>query len=508
MKYQLLALLTTIVLNSLASGKVIRSDAPANLNRGLRMLSDKETSLFAGVIYEQDSEGESERAIKLREVQPVFDENIAAQIAESELDEEVESQLDEYATDSANYQQPRKRDVTKANANKRHPVILVPGLGGSTILGHHTGVNAAQGRTRTLWVGLHMIADMKMSRYPLALKYDAELNEFNNEITNLNTTIRDFGGVNGMKIIDAGVFAKMKAVQRIYLEDVVESLETRGYRIGQDLRGAPYDFRRIGDQKVRTQFYKDLQKLIEDTYEMNGQTRVHLTGHSLGGILSMNFLNTFMGDNQTWKDKYIESYTSVAAPFLGAPKALKTMLSGDNLGIKLMNEAYLAQLTSSFSCMLWMMPHVHSDKQAITPRSAINNFISVGEQTYNNTQPAIADLFSKFKRDSNLMTAFEKQIFPLYNMSHPKVNINCIYGYNVATEINYDYKTAHAQPLITYGNGDGTVPLESLQFCEQWGAEDENYTLNIREFEHASHGGILSHAGFLRYFTDIAHPKN
>jgi len=512
MKFQQLAILVTIVLNTLASGKVIHASTEeprdaSSSSRGLRMLSDKETSLFAGVLYEKLADGTHERDFILKQAQPVFDENIAFTLAETEIDEEEESQLDEYTTQSninSNDIQFRKRDANHVIRNQRHPVILVPGLGGSAILGKRSGLtNENQMRVRTLWVGLNTFHDVFSKKYPLALRYDLENDEFVNDASNLHTSVRDFGGVNGMKILDLGAFSNA----RIYLEDVVTALESRGYRIGQDLRGAPYDFRRIGDRKVRTQFFQDLQKLIEETYTINGNTRVHLAGHSLGGVLSMNFLNTYMADNQEWKDKYIESYMSIAAPFLGAPKALKLMLSGDNLGISMIDSQYLAQLTSSFSCMLWMMPHVHSDDQPIKARSDINNILTLNGQAFSNTEASIAEVFTHFKRDANLMTAFKRQIYPLYNMAHPKVKINCIYSYNIATELGYEYNSHLSQPVITMGEGDGTVPIESLEFCKQWGAEEEDYDVHVLEVKGASHGGILSDKRFLRYFTDVVHPR-
>lgn len=519
MRYQLLALLATLAVTLSSEAKTTRRN-DIDYNHGLRFVSDKETSLFAGVIYEETPEDQEKRAAVMEQNQVVYDENAALTLAETDLEESVETEIDEMSKligrNTRQQEQVQSQgspphhtalDMSRRDdqtlPSQRHPVILLPGLGGSAILGSRVG--DARSRVRTLWVGLSLIKDLYLDKYPLALKYDAEEDKFENEVSSLKTQVKDFGGIEGMKIIDAGAFKRIKALERIYLEDVVSALEARGYSVGQDLHGAPYDFRLIGDAHVRQKYFEDLQGLVEKTYDENGQTPVHLAGHSLGGILALKFLNTYKKDNDAWKQKYIQSFTSISAPFLGAPKALKTMLSGDNLGVSIVKNAYIAQLTSSYSCMLWMMPHVHADNQTVEPLNHVSNYIKYAGQQYNNTAPAIQGLFSAFKRDLNLMKAFEKQIYPLYDMSHPRVNINCAYGYNVGTEVGYDYKDTKHQPIINYANGDGTVPIDSLTFCEQWGNEP-SFDLNIMEFEYATHEGILQDSRFLRWLSQTVHP--
>ena len=50
-----------------------------------------------------------------------------------------------------------------------------------------------------------------------------------------------------------------------YLSKMVESLVSLGYRRGQDLHGAPYDFRRAANEQE--EYFTQLVTLIRNTYE-------------------------------------------------------------------------------------------------------------------------------------------------------------------------------------------------------------------------------------------------
>jgi triacylglycerol esterase/lipase EstA (alpha/beta hydrolase family) len=72
-------------------------------------------------------------------------------------------------------------------------------------------------------------------------------------------------------------------------------------------------------------YLKQLQTLIEDTYKENGQQKVMLIGHSMGNLYILYMLNHL---SQSWKDQYIKSFVSLAAPWGGAVKTIRLMTSG------------------------------------------------------------------------------------------------------------------------------------------------------------------------------------
>ena len=78
------------------------------------------------------------------------------------------------------------------------------------------------------------------------------------------------------------------------------------------------------------EFLSNLTELIEETYEINNFTRVVLIGHSMGNVNILYLLNH---KKPEWKDKYIEAFISIAAPWGGAVKSLRMIASGDMLNL-------------------------------------------------------------------------------------------------------------------------------------------------------------------------------
>ena len=75
-----------------------------------------------------------------------------------------------------------------------------------------------------------------------------------------------------------------------------------------------------------SKFVDDLQHLIEDTYIINGHRRVVLIGHSMGNPYILYLLNR---QSRAWKDKFVKSFVSLAAPWAGAAKTMRLMTSGN-----------------------------------------------------------------------------------------------------------------------------------------------------------------------------------
>ncbi len=108
-----------------------------------------------------------------------------------------------------------------------------------------------------------------------------------------------------------------------------------------------YDFRRGVDELG--EFFDNFTQLVVDTYELNNQTKVVVITHSMGGWLFLfeceEFeIRIYLGPlalywlhQQTadFKAKYIRSMINLAAPWGGATKALRLMISGDNIDVRL-----------------------------------------------------------------------------------------------------------------------------------------------------------------------------
>lgn len=89
----------------------------------------------------------------------------------------------------------------------------------------------------------------------------------------------------------------------------------------------------------------DLKQLIEQTYLENNNEPVILLAHSMGGPMTVIFLNL---QTQAWKDKYIKSLVTLSGVWGGSMKAIKVYAIGDDLGSYVLRESVMRaeQITS------------------------------------------------------------------------------------------------------------------------------------------------------------------
>lgn len=73
------------------------------------------------------------------------------------------------------------------------------------------------------------------------------------------------------------------------------------------------------------QYYTDIKKMTEATYEQNAQVKITFICHSMGCPIMSYFFNQ---QSQAWKDKYVHALISLGGAWGGAVKALKAFASG------------------------------------------------------------------------------------------------------------------------------------------------------------------------------------
>ncbi len=92
-----------------------------------------------------------------------------------------------------------------------------------------------------------------------------------------------------------------------YYEVFYKSLEAGGYTRNKNIRVAGYDARLTPDMGG---FLERTVNLIEQTYADNGNTPVHLVGHSNGPLYAQYLLTH---TSQAWKNKFIPGQTHLKA---------------------------------------------------------------------------------------------------------------------------------------------------------------------------------------------------
>ena len=113
-------------------------------------------------------------------------------------------------------------------------------------------------------------------------------------------------------------------------------------------------------------YYSQVQSLVETMYNDSNNERVTIVSHSMGGPISLYFLNDVV--SQEWKDKYIHAYIPIAGPFGGTASAFGSVVLGSPTINKLAGGSNTAEVTRSYAgiSMLLPRPSVYNDTVLIS----------------------------------------------------------------------------------------------------------------------------------------------
>jgi len=73
------------------------------------------------------------------------------------------------------------------------------------------------------------------------------------------------------------------------------------------------------------EYFVKLKALVEETYRINDNQPVIILAHSMGGPMSLHFLQS---QSQSWKDQYIRAFVTLSGAWGGSVKALKVFAVG------------------------------------------------------------------------------------------------------------------------------------------------------------------------------------
>ncbi|XP_056454895.1 group XV phospholipase A2 [Gadus chalcogrammus] len=241
----------------------------------------------------------------------------------------------------------------------------------------------------------------------------------------------------------------------MYFFSLVQAFVEWGYTRDDDVRGAPYDWRKAPNENKA--YFLALQQMIEEMAEKAGGPVV-LIAHSMGNMYTLYFLNH---QPQAWKDRYIKSFVALGAPWGGVVKTMRVVTSGDNDHIPVISPLKMRSQQRSAITTTWLFPYAHT-----WPK----NQVLVQTPTYNYT---VAD-YKRFFSDVGFTEGWQirQDTEPLVSdLDPPGVAVHCLYGSGVPTPESFRYsdKFPNAEPVgVGTGDGDGTVNLRSATQCGRW----------------------------------------
>lgn len=341
-------------------------------------------------------------------------------------------------------------------------VVLVPGLGGCIL---------EDSNSKTLWPTLDAALPFLRNKWKTRIQTSLEENGWGISSSD-KIRPRNFGGLQGVetlyeinwKILDIHIID--------YFREIVDFLQKRGI---SDIHGAPYDFRLLPDPRELKDYFNKLKKLIE-----NAEHQVILIGHSLGSVVVTIFLNR---QSKEWTSKYIKRFVSISGPFGGATKAIHACLTGDTETPVAISTEFYRQIEIGFGGVLWMI-----NNPEVFPEDIVNNL--------NANQIGVA--LSRRGSPKSAMI-FEHIIRPLHKevLKFPEVPTVVIHGTGIATPYKLEYPSNKftEEPEIEKSDGDGTVPLKSLQAVVHWKNLGE---VDFHSIFKAGHLSILKTSSLLK----------
>ncbi len=255
----------------------------------------------------------------------------------------------------------------------------------------------------------------------------------------------------------------------------------------------------VSDELEKRGYYDRLKNLVEDTYRRNGNTKVTIVAHSMGGPVSLHFFTGFDGVNQAWKNKYIHAYIPLSAAWNGAVAALKGVISGHSIGgffafANGLIDKFLVPLARTLESIPWLTP----------TSSVFGNQVLVSTPSRQYTANDYEELFGKIGY-TNGYRFFQGVQSLLQNYPNPNVQTYCYYGTDVPTASTFIYTKDFRQGVSTIGltpkvvrrDGDGTVNIESLSVCHRWSG------VVVKPFSGVNHIGIVTKKAVLDSIASI-----
>ncbi|XP_047076087.1 lecithin-cholesterol acyltransferase-like 1 [Lolium rigidum] len=324
----------------------------------------------------------------------------------------------------------------------------------------------------------------------LRLVYDHAGGDYRNA-RGVETRALSFGSTRGF-------LANEPADRELCMGKLVEALEREGYRDGESLFGAPYDFRHApaaeGQANMElSRFRRALRALVERASRAHGDKAVVLVSHSQGGYFTMDFLRR---SPLSWRRRFVKHYVMASTGAGGFVVSMQFFAStGDSSSSSPPSPATAMSLPSVGSTL---------------PRrfTALPSPVAFGDDTplvvTRNRSYAARDMpafLAAAGLPPDMVRLYETRELPVaLNLGAPLVPVTCVNGVGVPTTEMLLYRDGlDGAPELAYGDGDGVVNLASIVALDKviGGDPRQEYYRSVR-IANMSHRGVVSDPVALR----------
>uniref|UniRef100_A0A7S3QQ20 Uncharacterized protein n=1 Tax=Dunaliella tertiolecta TaxID=3047 RepID=A0A7S3QQ20_DUNTE len=280
------------------------------------------------------------------------------------------------------------------------------------------------------------------------------------------------------------------------LAPLISELERLGWQWGKQLQAHIYDWRLSpNDWATAREFgWAELKRSIEELQEINGGRKVILAGISMGSTYINAFLHSMV--TEEWKASNIAGFFSISGVFGGTPAAAQGIISGRLEGLEILfHKEDLLTLMRGLPVMPWLTPHpdIYDKGQVFIKNTATKRSYSAAKM-----DKAFSDA------GAYQAAAAWQQVLTYPNHLPPNVTTYCLYSKGLKTikSLKYSRKDFMDTPVLSYADGDSTVPLAGLKSaCDNW-VQAQELPVYSRVWENVGHAGILMAKGGVQYVVD------
>jgi lysophospholipase-3 len=268
---------------------------------------------------------------------------------------------------------------------------------------------------------------------------------------------------------------------------LVEALQQAGYRDGETLFGAPYDFRQAPAARGQpchafARFTRRLRALVERASRGNGGRPVVLVSHSQGGYFALEFLNR---SPLPWRRRYVRHYVMASIGPGGFLLVMRQLAFTP--GVALSAASAFTALPSPMVFGPGTPPLVVTRDRNYTAQDMPVFLAAIGV-------PPLG------------VTLYETRALPVQlGFRAPVVSTTCVNGVGVSTmkQLVYWDGNFNETPQVVYGDGDGLLPVASIVALDTviGGDPRQEYYRSIK-LAGTSHAGVVSDAAALKCVVD------
>lgn len=317
---------------------------------------------------------------------------------------------------------------------KKNPIVIIPGLLSSEL----------QKDSQTIWLDLwNMFLQSRQIMSPLFLD--------------------SYGKPTDRKVEVGQVIQKKDYVLgTVHMFDLlIDNIISQGYQLNEDLYLFPYDWR-IDIRETSLNLQNQVSEIIKKT----GAPSVNIIAHSMGGLVAKNYIINNPASHSIGKLIFI------GVPHLGAPKAMKALLFGDNFGLPgvILDKTIMRELALNMFSLYQLLPTINFFGLAGGYFYDISNAATEGKLfNYEQTRNWLIDR-NYNSQALNAATSLHGESLDNFNALDYKIEAYNISGCGRPTITGIMKKNepgmwgrmiGDSEYMINLGDGDETVPLVS-----------------------------------------------